>query len=323
MKSGYMETIGADVEVFAVDKDGKHISMCGKIGGTKEKPKQVKDFPKGYMVQEDNVSLEYNVPPSDNKDSFRKSITVMREYISSIIFGKMGLSISDKCAVSFDEDQLQHPHARVFGCEPDYNAWTKRENTKPECPNKQLRSAGGHIHVGTGTVDMLTGIKAMDLFLGVPSIIYDDTPSSKERRALYGKSGAMRPKPYGFEYRVLSNFWMFNDDLIDYIFHNTSMAMKQANSLKFSSETEQRIQDCINSSNKEEAIKLMNEFAVPTLEEVVKRYKQQEKASSLYWRSSPNFTSQQLNALLAGNSAIIPDFENPPVSSIEPTSQQG
>ena len=41
-----------------------------------------------------------------------------------------------------DEDQLQSPEAKLFGCSVDYNAYTEEPNPKPngECTN--LRSAG-------------------------------------------------------------------------------------------------------------------------------------------------------------------------------------
>jgi hypothetical protein len=48
-------------------------------------------------------------------------------------------------------------------------------------------------------------VRYMDLYLAVPSILMDD---GIERKQLYGKKGAFRPKPYGTEYRVLSNFWI-------------------------------------------------------------------------------------------------------------------
>ncbi len=35
-----------------------------------------------------------------------------------------------------------------------------------------------------------------------------------ERRGMYGKAGAFRPKPYGVEYRTLSNAWLSNDERI-------------------------------------------------------------------------------------------------------------
>ena len=265
---GNLVTIGADVEVFAVNKEGKHISMCGKIGGTKEKPMQIEGYPYGFSLQEDNVSCEWNIPPADNLVSFKSYTVAIRKYLEDM-FKKQQLLISTQCAVSFDKDQLTHPNALVFGCEPDYNAWTVRENTKPTSTDPSLRTAGGHIHIGAENVDMLDGIKAMDLYLGVPSVLLDTSPSATKRRELYGKSGAMRPKPYGFEYRVLSNFWMFDDSLIEFIYNNSKKAMSMANFLNFDKKTETRIQECINTSNKEEAKAIVAEFKIPLIQKSI------------------------------------------------------
>jgi hypothetical protein len=39
-----------------------------------------------------------------------------------------------------------------------------------------------------------------------------------ERRKLYGKPGAFRPKPYGCEYRVLSNAWVDKPEVAGILF---------------------------------------------------------------------------------------------------------
>jgi hypothetical protein len=48
-------------------------------------------------------------------------------------------------------------------------------------------------------------VKQLDWYLGGWSLQKDPDPI---RRRLYGKAGACRYKPYGVEYRVLSNFWV-------------------------------------------------------------------------------------------------------------------
>lgn len=254
-------SVGADIELFAQDQTGKHISLCGKIGGTKEKPLPIstdKSF-KGFALQEDNVALEFNIPPALYKEDFLAYIKYMRDTQIPKTLKQLSLVMSKEASVSFDTTELTHPNALIFGCEPDYNAWSKTENKKPTCPNINLRTAGGHVHVGCDK-DMLQGIKSMDLFLGVPSIFLDDTPASIERRNLYGKAGAMRPKPYGFEYRVLSNFWMFTDNLINWVYDQTKFAVSFKH--KFTKKEEKLIQDCINTGDKKIGETIINTYGI-------------------------------------------------------------
>jgi len=254
-------TIGTDIEIFGQTKDGHHAALCGLIGGTKEEPKQLGHLPTGFMVQEDNVSLEYNIPACSNEREFLSAIEIMRTEYQDILF-RLDLLPSTNASFSFTPEELTHPNALVFGCEPDYNAWTKMENTRPSCEDKSLRTCGGHVHVGIAHKDMVNGIRAMDLFLGVPSVILDDSPSSAKRRELYGKAGAMRPKPYGWEYRVLSNFWTFSDSLVRWVYRNTQRSLS-FNAGKLTKEEGKEIQDCINTGNKDLAYKLITKYNVP------------------------------------------------------------
>ena len=48
-----------------------------------------------------------------------------------------------------------------------------------------------------------------------------------KRRELYGKAGAYRVKPYGVEYRVLSNFWLKSPALMQWVYDNTILAFKR------------------------------------------------------------------------------------------------
>lgn len=262
-----MLTIGADVEVFAKTKTGEHKALCGLIGGTKEEPLQIQGLPEGFKVQEDNVSVEFNIPPAQHKADFVKNIKVMNHYVQDLL-KKMDYEMSNKSSFIFSKEELKHPNAKVFGCEPDYDAWKKIENKKPQAKNECLRTAGGHIHVGTNQVDMISGIRAMDLYLGVPSVLLDNSPEAVQRRELYGKAGAMRPKPYGFEYRVLSNFWMFNEQLSEWVFRATMQAMRFAENTRkeLPKSVGNAIQTCINTGDKVLAEKLIKDFALPMID---------------------------------------------------------
>jgi hypothetical protein len=149
---------------------------------------------------------------------------------------------------------MQHPLAHVFGCEPDWCAWTGNTNPKPVPPHPFLRSAGGHIHVETQE-DKHQVVKGMDLFLGIPSVLMDD---GELRKQLYGKAGALRYKEYGVEYRTLSNFWIFKEELIKWVWRNTARALENV-SMDYTPYADE-IQQAINNSDKALAKKLIDQF---------------------------------------------------------------
>ena len=247
--------VGADPELFLTDMNSKRfISSIGKFGGTKHKPKSIGS---GCLIQEDNVAVEFNIPPSKSEEEFVKHI----EYSLATLADrarKMDLNLSFTATANFDDDQLEHPKAKEFGCEPDYNAWTQMRNPRPKAIDYSLRSCGGHIHVGCHEFDPFEMARTMDLFLGVPSITLD--PNSK-RRELYGQAGACRRKPYGVEYRVLSNFWLRTHAEIAWVFKQTQRSiefLRIGNRLNVDDGI--MIQESINTSNISLANKLMEKY---------------------------------------------------------------
>ena len=234
-------TIGCDPEFFLLKK-GKPHSAIGLVGGTKEEPKPLRK--RGFSIQEDNVAVEFNIPPAYSHEEFIESIA----YVMGNLKRRLkGFTPSEDSALEFEQEQLLHPKALEFGCEPDFNAWTKQMNPRPIAENHLLRSAGGHVHVGTKE-DPIEVIRAMDLFLGVPSIKIDS--KGQRRRALYGKSGAFRVKDFGCEYRTLSNFWIFNKDLIKWVYDQTAKAIDFVESGEvINPKHGDIIQQCINNSD--------------------------------------------------------------------------
>jgi len=238
-----MFTIGADPEFF-ISKYGKHLSAIGLIGGSKDFPRKLKR--EGFAILEDNVSVEFNVAPAANYPDFLEGIRYVMNGLKAHTL--KDYDFSTESAVVFDADQLTHPQAMEFGCEPDYNAWTKDVNPRPCAADAALRSAGGHVHVGTKE-DPIEVIRAMDLFLGVPSTRMDN---GKLRRQLYGKAGSFRQKDYGCEYRTLSNFWIFDDALVRWVYESTAKAIafvEEGNVI--SVEDGNLIQQCINNDSRE------------------------------------------------------------------------
>lgn len=240
-------TIGCDPEIFLRNQQGFK-SVIGMIGGDKNNPRKITE--EGHAVLEDNVAVEFNIPASNTFEEFRDNILYTMGKIKQIL--PQDLEYSQESAVSFPENELNTEAAWLFGCEPDYDVWRMCVNEKPHAEDKYLRSAGGHIHVGSDVAiaNPVAVIRAMDLFLGVPSIKRDT--NGGPRRSLYGKAGACRIKKYGVEYRTLSNFWIFNNEHIQWAYNGTQRALEfVAKGNEISDKDGHLIQKCINESNKE------------------------------------------------------------------------
>ena len=213
--------IGADPEVF-VKQNGVFCSAAGLIEGTKERPNPVK----GGAVQVDGMALEFNIDPVRSSRDFIEVVnTVMAELQKKV----QNHEIVIEAVADFSDEVLRNTPAEalVLGCDPDWNAWTMNVNETPNA-NVTFRTAAGHVHLGYVTLQSIDDIEAQDMagamarqldfYLGLPSLLYD---SSIRRRELYGSAGAFRVKPYGMEYRVLSNQWLKSDVLKAWIFNNS------------------------------------------------------------------------------------------------------
>lgn len=219
--------IGADPEFF-VKKFGKLVSAYGLIPGSKDNPYKV---PKG-AVQVDGMALEFNIDPAETYSQFEDNMSTV---MSSIIGMVPGYEIFVEPVADFGLEYIeaQPKEAKELGCSPDFNAYTKQANPRPSA-DTPFRTASGHVHIGwtTEPVDIndeghleacraLT--KSLDVWLGLPSLVWDQ---DDRRRTLYGAAGAFRPKPYGMEYRVLSNKWITDPVLRKTVYHNTLKAIE-------------------------------------------------------------------------------------------------
>lgn len=217
-------TMGADVETFATH-GGEVVSAIGRIGGSKHRPLWVENG----NLQEDNVLAEFAILPVSNEEEWVRNIhSVVRQLQEKLASHGLGYAVQSSHIMS--NKWLRHRKAREFGCDPDYNAYTLGANDAP-LPEQvgALRTAGGHIHIGFEEEDkFMFGVEVvrwMDVFLGVPSVLLD---RDNRRRTMYGKAGAFRPKEYGIEYRVLSNFWIKEDKLMRWAYQQAQMAYHTA-----------------------------------------------------------------------------------------------
>lgn len=210
-------TIGCDPEIF-LQKGEEIIPAVNLVPGTKEEP-----FPvPGGTLQVDGLALELGTNPTTTFEEFEANlqsvIAQAKEFLGSeILFSK-------KVSHTFSEDDLigVPVEALELGCDPDYNAYTLAKNPEPMCAEPLFRTAAGHLHFGWVDSDNLienpwddeehvyrasTLIQHLDMAVGRN---FPVTSEELARRKLYGKSGAMRVKPYGVEWRTPSNYWLFS-----------------------------------------------------------------------------------------------------------------
>jgi hypothetical protein len=218
--------IGADPEVFVRSPHGLvsgHIFICG----TKARPKQTMHG----SVQVDGTALEFNVRPADSAEAFVQNVSKVFDDLREIITARGEYIIDRVTTAMFGHDFLARlPRKnRELGCNPDYSAYTREENPKPN-DYLPFRTGAGHVHIGWRRpseilqehfMTCVAMTQELDYYLGIPSFRWDH---DDQRRQMYGQAGSFRPKKYGVEYRVLSNAWVFSEDLISEVFKRTKRA---------------------------------------------------------------------------------------------------
>lgn len=255
--------IGADPEVF-VKRNGVPYSAHGMVPGTKAKPHKVQDG----AVQVDGLALEYNITPADTSDKFVHNIRSVFKTLEAMIPADCRIEVTPSIDFDWDHIKAQPKEALELGCDPDYNAYTRAPNPRPD-GETNMRTASGHIHIGWTNGEELDNpehvdmcfqlVRELDFWLGIPSVILDP---DVRRRQMYGKAGACRIKPYGVEYRVLSNFWLKDPAVTKWVFEQTMRAVdalknRTALSRYYGHDFDEIIQTTINDSNVIKANELM------------------------------------------------------------------
>lgn len=258
--------VGADPELFVQEQHSDaFVSAYGMIKGDKYNPTPVKDG----AVQVDGMALEFNIDPASSEEQFVHNINSVVDQLKAMVPTYRVLAVP---VAHFGEAyiQAQPKEATELGCNPDYNAYTGEENSRPN-GNLPFRTGAGHVHIGW-TKDAIpfeamhfaqcrAAIKQLDVFLGIPSVLYD---TNTQRREMYGKPGAFRPKPYGVEYRVLSNVWVSSPVLQAWVYRATQAAMNALEEGRFLFQEigEEEINGIINESNVEKARAICEQFGL-------------------------------------------------------------
>ena len=255
--------VGCDPEVF-VKQNGVFKSAHGLIAGDKKNPQKI---PHG-AVQVDGMALEFNIDPAASEHEFILNVNEVFAALKAMV---PDYEVVATPVANFDPKYMaeQPEEALELGCDPDYNGWTGLANPRPN-GDRPFRTASGHVHIGwTDKEDINDGnhigrarmaAKQMDFFLGLPSLFYDN---DVKRRELYGKAGALRTKPYGVEYRTLSNAWLNSEDRMAWVFQSVQAGMEALFGGWMLEEEFGDIQDIINTSNKRKAEAIINKAGLP------------------------------------------------------------
>ena len=169
-----------------------------------------------------------------------------------------------------------------MGCVPEYNAYTGLAIDSPgETLAKTLqRYCAGHIHIGIYD-DQEGGfvlnnipygkprfVQLCDVVIGTAATLWGD---SLERKQYYGAAGSYRITPYGVEYRVPDNTWLWSTETILRVFEVTRTVALLARSAAIFEEYYEHITNVfdkdliintINTGNKQVATEIQKFVAV-------------------------------------------------------------
>lgn len=231
-----MITIGMDPEFFLRKENYNRRVLLAQelgLGGTKEVGLPIPGFDPTYQYHRDNVLLEITTPVASTADEWSKICINTKRAANKIAADhRARIAWSVSAAYVSDEMLRQYPSAMEVGCSPDqdaYNAGNTRGQPDAATVLGNVRTAGGHVHIGTtkgfNCPNFIVALLMDWAVTPVYRMLYSpshsplqwhasDTellPYQTERtkiRPWYRQPGLYRDKNYGIEYRSLSNEWM-------------------------------------------------------------------------------------------------------------------
>lgn len=226
--------VGGDPEIFLKDtKKGMHVSAHDLVPGTKKDPHKVK---KG-AVQHDGLALEINIDPAETAAEFKENLSTVLEEARQILPSHIQMDFSP--VVDFDCKYFNSLPSTVkeLGCDPDFAGRTGARNRMPS--RKRIGdtacTGAGHITLGWregGSAldpdhfwDCQQMARRLDLYFQHYRMLWD---IDDRRSQLYGAGAAFRPKPFGVEYRALSNAWLGKPEIWSWIFDSTKFVFEHA-----------------------------------------------------------------------------------------------
>jgi hypothetical protein len=276
-------TLGTDPEFMLVDRNGSIVSAIPVIQRDKHDPIVLGED--GVKVYFDNTMIETNTVPADSRATFVDNIRDTFQRIQ----GVLGTDYDFVAVPSnyFSVVECMHPDAMIAGCNPEFCAKLAEACFPPDFTDT-FRSAGGHIHIGrTDFVDFDEDdaedngefllaheskrkmIRAMDIFVGCPLTLIDDSAASAARKRLYGKASRFRPTAYGVEYRTPSNYWLSSPVMAELIWDLTMAALEACKDDKIEAVDFDRAFESINDNDAKGATAIIDKYLTPELKERV------------------------------------------------------
>lgn len=225
--SGKQYTVGADPELFLC-VNGVVTPATGLIKGSKSSPFVVKNG----AVQVDGTAAEFNIDPAESEEDFVGSINSVQKLLLDMVDNS---SVYEGCSVTWDEEVIksQPTEALELGCDPDFNAYRKCQNRRPD-ENSHMRTAGGHVHIGGFYPEDKWDPDHMDQMMELTKLFDKNVThyspmwdKDTKRREMYGLAGAFRPKIYGVECRSLSNKWITDPRLAGFVYRGVEQSIKE------------------------------------------------------------------------------------------------
>ena len=200
-----LDSLGADIEYIVRDKRTKKpVSMVNILPPQEDAIK----LSHGTLFH-DGVMAEINIKPEKSPYRFAENIfSVIREtqnYLNNLGF----LLDRFNPIAKYPDRELETEEAWTVGCKPFFDVYKNREVLPPEYTDS-VRMAGGHLHIGYSDKDkicipdLIQSTVMCDAVLYLPFRYAQYVPS---RYKSYGRPGSIRFKPYGLEYRPLTNSW--------------------------------------------------------------------------------------------------------------------
>ena len=247
LKNRYHDTIGADPEIFAVNKKGEVIPAFEFL-----------EAPTGM----------YGELPSVYWDGYQAEFAFDAQSCMDVLVNRISTGLGmirdrarrvDKTArlsaysthdIPEQRRYNDQPRFVQFGCTPSVNVY---EKPLPQLDGREVpfRSSGGHMHFTVREKKLIPNyVKALDAVLGVVCVSLFQKYDDPRRRQMYGRAGEHRLPKYGFEYRVLSSAWMLTPGLVQFVYEMARHIIGNVNAHKgvfpewHASENE--VRECIN-----------------------------------------------------------------------------